>query len=97
MKKLILSAAIVLGSLTTFAVTPVQIPLTQISVTQDDFAEIETSKLPEAVTKATEAAYPGATIVKAYMNQENQYKLELTVKDQSATVYTDAEGNWITK
>lgn len=97
MKKLILSAAIVLGSLTAFAATPVHTTQTQYSVTQDDFAEIGKDKLPQAVLKSTEKSYPGAEIVKAYMNNENQYKLELTVKDQSATVYADADGNWITK
>lgn len=97
MKKTIVAAAIVLGSLTAFATTPVQIASNQYTLTQEEFTEIGTDKLPEAVLKATEKTHPGASITKAYINKENQYKLEITVKDQSATVYADADGNWITK
>ncbi|TDD99343.1 hypothetical protein [Flavobacterium cellulosilyticum] len=97
MKKLILSAAIILGSFTTFAQAVESTPVEQQAKVQDEYTEISMDKLPEAVTKATEATYPGSKIKAAYMNKQNQYKLELTVKDQSATVFADADGNWITK
>jgi hypothetical protein len=43
-----------------------------------------------------ETNYPTAKIDKAYKNDKDQYKLELTLEDgTSGTVYADAEGNWI--
>ncbi len=61
-----------------------------------DFEEISVSDLPSAVTSAVESDYPTATISKAYKNDEDQYKLELSLEDgTTGTVYADAEGNWI--
>lgn len=96
MKKLILSIAIVLGGLNTFAITPVHNLLCQFIVNPDGFVEIESDKLPKAVLKAIEVSYPGVTIAKSFINNENQYKLELTMMDQSITVYADANGDWMT-
>lgn len=97
MKKLILSVAIILGSFSTFAQVVESTAVEQQETVQDKYAEITMDNLPVAVTKAIEKTYPGAKIKTVYMNKKNQYKLELTVKDQSATVYADADGNWITK
>ncbi|QIH38745.1 hypothetical protein G7A72_08030 [Flavobacterium sp. Sr18] len=96
MKKLLLSAAIVLGSLSSYAreVPTVQVQ-NQSSVLQEGYIEVE--KVPDAVKKALETAYPGAVLGKAYINSKKEYKLEITVKDQKATVYADAAGNWINK
>jgi hypothetical protein len=96
MKKLLLSAAIVLGSLSSYAgeVPTVQVQ-NQSSVVQEGYIEVE--KVPDAVKKALETAYPGAVLGKAYINAKKEYKLEITVKDQKATVYADAAGNWINK
>ena len=49
-----------------------------------------------AITKALEKDYPGATLTKAYVNGESEYKLEVA-KSESETVelYADAEGNWL--
>ncbi|MDD2674659.1 hypothetical protein DR871_003010 [Flavobacterium petrolei] len=96
MKKLLLSAAIVLGSLSSYAgeVPTVQVQ-NQSSVLQEGYIEVE--KVPDAVKKALETAYPGAVLGKAYINAKKEYKLEITVKDQKATVYADAAGNWINK
>jgi hypothetical protein len=96
MKKLLLSAAIVLGSLSIYAgeVPTVQVQ-NQSSVVQEGYIEVE--KVPDAVKKALETAYPGAVLGKAYINAKKEYKLEITVKDQKATVYADAAGNWINK
>ena len=96
MKKLILSAAIILGSLSTYAATvPLQDFKNHSSLIQEGYIEVE--KVPEAVQKALETAYPGAVLAKAYLNENKEYKLEIKVKDQKATVYTDANGNWIKK
>jgi hypothetical protein len=96
MKKLLLSAAIVLGCLSSYAgeVPTVQVQ-NQSSVLQEGYIEVE--KVPDAVKKALETAYPGAVLGKAYINAKKEYKLEITVKDQKATVYADAAGNWINK
>ena len=96
MKKLLLSAAIVLGSLSSYAgAVPTDQVQNQLSVFQEGYIEVET--VPDAVKKALEAAYPGAVLGKAYINEKKEYKLEITVKDQKATVYADAAGNWINK
>jgi len=63
---------------------------------QDGFNEIAVEEVPEAITAALEAAHPGASISKASMNDQSQYKLEVTKEDgESAELYADAEGNWI--
>jgi len=63
---------------------------------QDAFTEVAIEELPEAITTALEAAHPGATISKAYVNEASQYKLEVAKEDGSAVeLYADAEGNWI--
>lgn len=99
MKKLILSAAIVLGSFSTFATTlpTSNTPTTNVSVTQDEFKEIKAEEVPDAVKTALKTAYPDATIAKAYVSEKKEYKLDITVGDQKATVYADAAGNWIKK
>lgn len=96
MKKLLLSAAIILGSLSSYAgEVPTEQVQNQSSVFQEGYIEVE--KVPDAVQKALETAYPGAVFGKAYINAKKEYKLDITVKDQKATVYADAAGNWINK
>ncbi len=66
------------------------------AMSQDNFTEVSTDEVPEAVTSALEEAHPGATIDKASMNDQSQYKLEVTKEDgESTELYSDAEGNWI--
>lgn len=63
---------------------------------QDGFNEIALEEVPEAITVALEAAHPGASISKAYVNENAQYKLEVAKEDgETAELYADAEGNWI--
>ena len=63
---------------------------------QDGFNEVTLEEVPEAITTALEAAHPGATISKAYVNEASQYKLEVAKEDgASVELYADAEGNWI--
>jgi hypothetical protein len=96
MKKLILSAAIVLGSLSiyaTTATTPEQAKMT-ISV-QAEYTEVSAEAVPAVVKTALQTAYPGAKLEKAYVNEKKEYKLEISVGDQKATVYSDVNGNWL--
>ena len=97
MKKLILSAAIVLGSLTSFASTPIQSSNILTSVVQEEYTEIAADQLPEKVQTALKTTYPDSTIDKAYVNDKKEYKIEITVGDQKAAVFADADGKWIKK
>jgi len=64
--------------------------------TQDDFSEVAAEELPESVTAAVSKNYPTASIDKAYVNEANQYKLEVSLEDGTAgTLYADENGNWI--
>ena len=96
MKKLILSAAIILGSLSIYATTTTQDAAVKIAVNvQDAYKEVANDAVPAAVKTALETAYPGAKLVKAYANEKKEYKLEISVGDQKATVYSDVNGNWL--
>ncbi|NHF58718.1 hypothetical protein FK220_005165 [Flavobacteriaceae bacterium TP-CH-4] len=100
MKKVFLVAALSLGTMTAFAqeeeATEAVAVATEAVETQDGFAEVALEELPEAISAALEAAHPGATISKAYVNEAAQYKLEVTKEDGEAVeLYADAEGNWI--
>ncbi|KRD11701.1 hypothetical protein ASE21_08355 [Flavobacterium sp. Root901] len=97
MKKLALSAAIFLGSLSIPAIaeiTPNEEVNTSISV-QSEYTEISTDVVPAAVKTALQTAYPNAKLEKAYVNDKKEYKLEISVGDQKATVYSDVNGNWL--
>ena len=99
MKKVLLVAALSLGTMTAFAQeeeTAVESVATEVMEEQDAFSEIAIEELPEAITVALEAAHPGTTIAKAYVNEAAQYKLEVAKEDGEAVeLYADAEGNWI--
>lgn len=99
MKKLILVVALAFGSMTAFAQeveTEVAEVATEAVAAQDDFSEVAVAELPEAVTAAVAKNYPTATIDKAYVNEAQQFKLEVSLEDgTSGTLYADAEGNWI--
>ncbi|MBO9582649.1 MAG: hypothetical protein J7574_00670 [Flavobacterium sp.] len=96
MKKLFLSAAIVLGSLTSFASTS---PITNTNVKvisiEDEYTEIKLEEVPAAVTEALKKAYPEAVITKAYKNEKAQYKLDVTVGDKVGNLFANADGTWI--
>ena len=98
MKKLILSAAIVLGSVSSYAaIIPVSNIVTQSVLLQEEYTEVKAEAIPEAVKAALKIAKPDSTLIKASVNAKKEYKLEIKVGDQKATVYADAEGNWINK
>lgn len=97
MKKLVYVTAIVLGGL---AMNAAETPIVHDGIMEEvfvqDFKEIATSDLPKAVIDALTTDFPGATINKAYVNSEGQYKLEVAKEDGStAELYADAEGNWL--
>jgi uncharacterized protein YdeI (BOF family) len=98
MKKLILSAAIILGSFSAFAQqsTPPKSEVTTQTV-QDPFTEIKVEEVPEAVKSALIKAYPTAILDKAFINEKKEYKLQITVGDKVGALYADATGNWLKK
>lgn len=99
MKKVVLTAAIILGGLTTFATSAFAISQTDeiIMTVQDDYKEIKTDSIPQAVKDALAADFQTATLNKAYVNHKQEYKLEITVDGAASIVYADKDGNWIEK
>lgn len=96
MKKLILSAAILLGGLSmqagNVAVTSSMVQSVNI---QDDYKEVDA--VPAAIKTALDEAYPGVKLDKAYVNEKKEYKIEITVRGEKSTVYTDATGKILKK
>lgn len=93
MKKLILSTAILLGSLSTFAaISPVQNSAVKEIRIPGEYTEIKITDLPAAIAEALKKSHPNAVITKAYVNESKQYKLELVTGDKSETILTDATG-----
>ena len=98
MKKLILSAAIILGGLTVQATTPaVKTSMTSAVMVQDEFTEVSLDAIPAAVKSTVEKSFPNTKLEKAYKNEKKEYKLEISNGDKKYTVYTDASGNIIKK
>ncbi|WP_149274526.1 hypothetical protein [Pareuzebyella sediminis] len=101
MKKIFVTAVFALGSLTAFAQEEATSTVEEnaseaIEAQQDGFAEVSAEELPEAVTAAVAKNYPTASIDKAYVNEDKQYKLEVSLEDgTSGTLYADENGNWI--
>jgi hypothetical protein len=96
MKKLILSAAIILGSLSIYATTNSTVEAVKMTAKfQSEYTEVTVDAVPDAVKAALQTAYPGAKLVKAFVNEKKEYKLEISVGDQKATVYSDVNGNWL--
>ena len=98
MKKIILTAAIALGTLTamnaqekkteTMAMTKTEVKTT-VAV-QDNYKAITAEKLPQAVKEAT--------LTKAFANDKDEYKLVITTADKAEkTVYANSKGEWIKK
>ncbi|MEP6806163.1 MAG: hypothetical protein ABI892_16675 [Flavobacterium sp.] len=96
MKKLILSAAILLGGLSMQAknVAVTSSMLQTINV-QDDYKEVDA--VPAAIKTSLDNAYPGVKLDKAYVNSKKEYKIEVTVRGEKSVVYTDASGTIIKK
>ena len=99
MKKLVLSAAILLGSLSTFAnntIAPAVVSANEVML-QDEYTEIGVDAVPDAVKAAVESALPGAVIEKAYTNESKEFKLEVKTTESTATIFTDANGTILKK
>ncbi|MBQ4913079.1 hypothetical protein J8L85_01430 [Maribacter sp. MMG018] len=98
MKKLVFATALAIGGLTLgTAATPIIFHdgIMEELIVQD-FKEIAVSDVPSTVVTALETDYSGATLNKAYVNAEGQYKLEVsTAEGSNLELYADAEGNWI--
>ncbi|TDW45937.1 hypothetical protein EV144_107129 [Flavobacterium sp. 270] len=98
MKNLFLSAAIVLGSLTSFAsTTPVKNTVVKVISIEDEYTEIKIEELPAAISESLKKAYPEAVITKAYKNEKSEYKLDVTVGDKVGNLFANADGTWIKK
>ncbi|MBS7231694.1 hypothetical protein KHA90_11720 [Flavobacterium psychroterrae] len=96
MKKLILSVAIILGSLSIYANTATIQEQAKVTVSvQTEYTEVSADAVPPAIKTALQTAYPGAKLVKAFVNEKKEYKLEISVGDQKATVFSDVNGNWL--
>lgn len=97
MKKLLFATALAIGSLSAVSAATATLHDGIMSeVIAEDFKEIAVADLPAAITDALEADFAGATINKAYVNEKEEYKLEITAADGSMeTLYADAEGNWL--
>ena len=98
MKKLIMSAAVLLGSLSTFAtVLPTQVASEKVIFVSDEYTEIKIEEVPTAVTNALKKAYPDAVLTKAYINEKKEYKIEVKIADKEGALYADETGKWIQK
>jgi len=98
MRKLILSAVIILGGLTSFAsTTPITNSIIKVISVADDYTEIKLEELPAPIVEALKKAYPDAVITKAYKNEKSEYKLDVTVGDKVGNLFANADGTWIKK
>lgn len=98
MKNLFLSAAIVLGSLTSFAsTTQVRNNIVKTISVEEEYTEIKLEELPAAISESLKKAYPDAVITKAYKNEKAEYKLDVTVGDKVGNLFANADGTWIKK
>ncbi|MCC9017433.1 hypothetical protein [Flavobacterium lipolyticum] len=96
MKKLILSAVIILGGLVTNAeATTLKKSVLNVVTFQDDFKEIKPEALPAEVKATLEKSFPGSKLVKAYVNPKKQYKLELNsgADQEKHFVFTNDKGD----
>jgi hypothetical protein len=96
MKKLILSAVIILGGLSVQASIPAETTVNSVII-QDEYTEVTADAIPAAVKSTVEKSFPNTKLEKAYKNAKNEYKLEISSGDKKYTVFTDASGNIIKK
>ena len=64
---------------------------------QDEFTEVKSDAIPDGVKSTIEKYFPKTKLEKAYVNEKQEYKLELSSGDKKFTVFTDASGNIIKK
>ncbi|SDG62399.1 hypothetical protein SAMN04488062_101132 [Flavobacterium omnivorum] len=98
MKKLILSAAIILGSVSTYAITvPSTVGVVQTTTIQEEYIEVKLGEVPVAIMEALKGAYPKTVLDKAYINAAKEYKLEVTMDGKKGNLFADENGKWIKK
>ena len=95
MKKLAIATTVVLASLSVPANAVTTSNSVKTSLVQTEYTEVTVDAVPAAVKTALQTAYPNAKLEKAFVNEKKEYKLEISVKDQKATVYSDVNGNWL--
>ena len=67
-----------------------------VATPPQDYKEVKATEVPAAVQEALKADFKGATISKAYVNANGEYKLDLATGDKkAATVYANSKGEWI--
>ena len=106
MKRILLTAAIAIGTLTamnaqetetktgTMAMnkTELKAPVT----VQDNYSAVKMDKIPQAIKDALATDFKEATLTKAYANEDGKYKLVLmTAEKAKKTVYANSEGEWL--
>nr|WP_299031070.1 hypothetical protein [uncultured Tenacibaculum sp.] len=96
MKNLILAAAILAGASTYATVNNTNTPITQVhKIVENGFQEISLDKIPTTITNSLKNSFPSATLSKAFVNEKEQYKLEISVENETKTLYADKDGNWL--
>lgn len=88
---MLITALLLATTSTTFAAQTQNYSIT----IQETYKEITIDELPQTVKDAVTKSYPDAKITKTAVSETNIFKIELTVGDQVATVYADAQGNFI--
>ncbi len=102
MKKLVASAVILLGSLSTFTATAQGQQIAGKSVEKtvmnnDGYIEIKPEEVPAPVMAAFKKSFPETKLSKAYMNEKKEYKLEVQIGDKVGTLFIDGKGKWLKK
>ncbi|SHJ46609.1 hypothetical protein SAMN04487911_12218 [Arenibacter nanhaiticus] len=97
MKSLVFATAMAIGSLHNVTAAP---PIFHDGIMEAifgmDYTEIKIKSVPNTIIKALEKDYPGAIIEKAYLDDAEGYKLEVSLENGSELeLYADSKGNWI--
>ncbi|SDX22524.1 hypothetical protein [Aequorivita viscosa] len=68
----------------------------QSATAVQNYKEVMVSELPQSVKNTVAKNFNGATISKAYVNAQGDYKIHLATNDaKTATVYVNANGEMI--
>lgn len=98
MKKIVFATALAIGSLSMgTAATPIIFhDGIMEEIMSQDYKEIAVTDVPTPIIESLQTDYAGAVLTKAYVNESDTYKLEVTTEDGSLMeLYADAEGNWV--
>ena len=98
MKKIVFATALAIGSLSMgTAATPIIFhDGIMEEIMSQDYKEIAVTDVPTPIIESLQTDYAEAVLTKAYVNENDTYKLEVTTEDGSLMeLYADAEGNWV--